>query len=176
MKKTHMFYSLLFAAVLLIGCNDQTSPDMSLNPSDEGTERLSKRKAEIINDIPFSFPSFNPCTGLVHQLSGTIDLSHQFFFLKDGTAHHENVFVKFTIETDDGYSGFANQKVNDDGGVPGAPDEEYSHSSVVNINLSNDEGGRIKEHFALRAVFRNGEFKQFVYSEPGAKCVGVPDN
>jgi hypothetical protein len=142
---------VLLATVFAAGCSDRNAPtQLSEEPAFDQAPVVT-----IVDEIePFTF--FNPCTGAEDVVSGSLTERFHFFETEtDPPRHHFNVEVRIEIETEAGFSGFAIQHFTDMGfPAPGAPDEEFSSTFTLNVNLSNDTGQRVKGHVIVHTTIR----------------------
>ena len=176
MKGITIFCALLLVTVFFLGCGKQSTPtEMSLDMPADGADTLYKGGQIVIEGIPFAFVEVNACTDLPHDVFGTLDIRiHNFILNADGD-HHFQTHFKFDVETSDGYSGSVVQQIVDNGKGPGgSPDEEFSQSITFNVNLSNEDGQRLKQHGVFNITIRNGVVVRSSVANFSEKCVGKP--
>jgi hypothetical protein len=131
---------------------------------------------------PFSFD--NPCIpGSPDDgddvVSGTQTVREHFFETEtDPPRHHINVGVRTEIETEAGFSGFDISRFTDMGfPAPGVPEEEFSSTFNLNVNLSNESGQRVIGHFTFHLTRMRdqttGELvNRAVVEKVSFRCVG----
>jgi hypothetical protein len=141
--------AVLLATVFAAGCNDRNVPT-------ELSEEPAFDQAPLVSTFPVTFTFDNPCTGDEDVVRGTVTERFHFFETEtDPVRHHFNVEVRTEIETDAGFSGFDIQHFTDMGfPAPGVPEEEFSSTFTVNVNLSNDSGQRVKGHIVFHITIR----------------------
>lgn len=121
-----------------------------------------------------TFEAFNPCTGEPHMVTGNFTLREHAFDNEAGNRHHFNIQFFIDVVTDDGFSGKA-VGPDIDNGAGLFEDEEGTgmFQSIINVNLSNDAGQRIKVHGNLHFNQVDGvpiaEVDNF-----SERCVGKP--
>jgi hypothetical protein len=136
---------VLLATVFAAGCSDRNAPvELSGDPGFDRAPVVTTFEIE-----PFAFD--NPCipgTGLDDVVRGTQTVREHFFETEtDPPRHHINVGVRSEIETDAGFSGFDRSRFTDMGiPAPGVPEEEFTSTFTLTVNLSNDSGQRVIGH------------------------------
>ncbi len=180
-NKLHVLFTgfMIISILILMSC----SQDKSLTPNrvevelseQNGVSSLAKDAPEV-STFSVSFPSFNPCTEMVHIISADItERNHSFGFDQTDGNHHFNVLFQFDVVTNDGFSGSGVQRGVDNGTNPaGPPTEEFSFTSIVNINLSNASGQRIKTQSVFLITIRNGQIVRAEVDKSNNTCVGKP--
>ena len=142
---------VLLAAAFAAGCNERNAlTELSGEPAFDQAPVVI-----IVDEIePFTF--FNPCTGDEDVVSGSLTVREHFFETEtDPPRHHINVGVQSELETEAGFSGFDIQHFTDMGfPAPGVPEEEFSSTFTLNVNLSNDSGQRVKGHVNTHITIR----------------------
>jgi hypothetical protein len=110
----------------------------------------------VVSTFPITFTAFNPCTGADDFFSGTVTERFHFFETEtDPPRHHFNIQVRTELATAAGFSGFDRQHFTDMGfPAPGVPDEEFSSTFTLNVNLSNESGQRLKGHINSHITIR----------------------
>jgi hypothetical protein len=141
--------AVLLATVFAAGCNDRNVPSAL-------SEELAFNQAPVVSTFPITFTAFNPCTGADDFFSGTVTERFHFFETEtDPVRHHFNIQVRTELETAAGFSGFDRQHFTDMGfPAPGVPDEEFSSTFTLNVNLSNESGQRLKGHINSHITIR----------------------
>ena len=154
--------ALLLTTVFAMGCGDQKAPtgpsEVEIGPQ--------FNSAPVVFTFPFSFPDFNPCTGLVHTISGEITLKEHV--IGNGQNFHVNNRAQFDVTTSDGFSGSAVEHftLNDN--------NAFNATDVLNVNLSNDSGQRIKIHLLFHVTVTASNGLTVFINNSSSKCVGKP--
>ncbi len=153
--------ALLLATVFAAGC--QKAPT-ELSEGELGPQ-FNSAPADFT--ASFSFPEFNPCTGVDHTIF--IDLTVREHEFGNGPNFHINAVVLFDVTSSDGFSGSAVEHftVKDEGTL--------TVTDVTNVNLSNDSGQRIKIHIQFHITIINGDVVRAFVDNVGLKCVGKPN-
>ena len=116
----------------------------------------------------FELEAVNPCTGLDHDLTGTVTVTaHEF----DTILHHESALFTGDIATDDGYSGRVLRAFSLSFEID--KDLIETQTTVTHFFLTNVEGQRIM----TRIVFHLNEVDSSpiaVVDLESSRCVGRP--
>jgi hypothetical protein len=150
--------AVLLATVFAAGCNDRNMPtELSGKPAFDQAPVVTTFEIE-----PFTF--FNPCTGAQDVVSGTATERFHFFETEtDPPRHHINVQIRSELDTEAGFSGFDRSHFTDMGfPAPGVPDEEFSSTFTLSVNLSNDSGQRVKGHVNIHITIRKDQAGELV--------------
>ncbi len=114
----------------------------------------------------FELEAVNPCTGLDHDLAGTVTVTaHEF----DTILHHESALFTGDFATDDGYSGRGLLHITELSGETGLAKTQ----TVTHFFLTNVDGQRIMTHM----VFHLNEVDSSpiaVVDLESSRCVGRP--
>ena len=172
MKRITTLCTILFVTVLVVGCGDQKAPT-ALSEGVPGDDLSLSKAPPVVSTFSISFPFPNPCTGLVHTIFADITATIHFF--QTNQKHHFNNRFQFDIVTSDGFSGSAVQLNVDNGtGLPGNPNEEFSFTQTVNVNLSNASGQRIITNIKFHITIRNQVIVRALVDNFSSNCVGKP--
>jgi hypothetical protein len=138
---------ILLATVFAAGCSDRNAPTQL-------SEEPAFDEAPLVSTFPVRFTFDNPCipgTGDDDVIFGTVTERFHFFETEtDPPRHHINVEFRTEIETEAGFAGFDIGHFTDMGfPAPGDPEEEFSATFTVNVNLSNDSGQRVSGHIVF---------------------------
>lgn len=130
---------------------------------------IAKGPPEIVI-YPEGFPGtgINPCTGLEHEIGGSLTLRiHEF---EHNGRYHANIQYFYDTVTSDGFTGTTLGPDIDNG-----LDGQGRFISIGNATLKNDSGQIMKARFHFQFFYDSGEITKVLLDDWTEWCAGNPN-